>query len=540
MNPQQRPDTSVAFRFPAETSIYFFLLILSALFVSVNISQNIERSIQVMMEPDETDQGKPLLPEILGEQSASQLLLSYSRPLAVPAITVVLLFSATALLFFAYPLFILRKVRQPSIVSKTLATTKDYVSDIAADFGAKVVVVLNSTLLSANARAFGTGLKNYIKLDAGLAMIKIKAGDVFRAIVGHEIGHVINKDIPKTYIAVVIWYSVAGLFVIPLFITLGIVFLQGIFEKALPDGLDASEIRRILTVNIPFLIKPLLQLLLLLTLIIFFRNRVLRSREFYADLRSADMGNRDGLLKILNSDRTEKPGFIRRLLTFHPSSDERAKVVVNPLLLFRTDHLASFFTGVLSAVIINASFFPLMNLTLLLSLLIFPDKDSSGSIGDMLRFFLAVVIPLSVVMILALAFASLIAFSIGLQSMKQAYAAMLSGTITGKMKADALVIPLIFTFGAEAGFLLQPFYNLSPSTPVQFLIAGLTDVMVIASLSLVIAYSGYAGRALATADISMPAFGRKVRTTLALETLALSFVWLMTVAVRIYMTVQNK
>ena len=252
------------------------------------------------------------------------------------------------------------------------------------------------------------------------------------------------------------------------------------------------------------------------------------------------MGNRDGLLKILNSDRTEKPGFIRRLLTFHPSSDERAKVVVNPLLLFRTDHLASFFTGVLSAVIINASFFPLMNLTLLLSLLIFPDKDSSGSIGDMLRFFLAVVIPLSVVMILALAFASLIAFSIGLHSMKQAYAAMLSGTITGKMKADALVIPLIFTFGAETGFLLQPFYNLSPSTPVQFLIAGLTDVMLIASLSLVIAYSGYAGRALATADISMPAFGRKVRTTLALETLALSFVWLMTVAVRIYMTVQNK
>ncbi len=537
MNSQQLPDASIAFRFPAETSIYFFLLILSALFVSVNISQNIERSIQVMMEPDKTDEGKPLLPDILGEQSASQLLLSYTKPLVVPAITVGLLFSATALLFFAYPLLILRKVKQPAVVSQTLASTKEYVSDIAVDFGAKVVVVFNSTLLSANARAFGTGLKNYIKLDAGLALLKLKANDVFRAIVGHELGHVINKDIPKTYIAVVIWYSVAGLFVIPLFIILAIVFLQGIFEKALPDGLDVSEIRKILTVNLPLLVKPLLQLLLLLMLIIFFRNRVLRSREIYADLRSADLGNRDGLLKLLNSDRSEKPGFMKRLLTFHPSSDERAKVVVNPLSLFRTDHLASFFTGVLSAVIINASFFPLMNLTLLLSLLIFPEKDSSGSIGDMLRFFMAVLLPLSLVMIIALAFASLIAFSIGLQSMKQAYAAMLSGAIAGKRKADALVIPLIFTVGAEAGFLLQPFYNLSPSTPFQFLIAALTDVMLIASLSLVIAYSGYAGRSLATADLSMPAFGRKVKTTLALETLAVSFVWLMTVAVRIYMKV---
>lgn len=538
MNSQPGPDASVAFRFPAETSIYFFLLILSALFVSVNISQNIERSIQVISEPGETETGKPLLPDILGEQSSAQLILAYAKPLVVPAVTAVLLLLTTSALYFAYPVLILRKVKQPAVVSGTLAATKDYVSDVASAFGARVDVVLNSTLLSANARAFGTGIKNYIKLDAGLALLKLKANDVFRAIIGHELGHVINKDIPKTYIAVVIWYSVAVLFVIPLFIVLGFVFIQGIMDKALPDGLDGTEIRKILTVNVPFLIKPLLQIILLLILIIFFRNRVLRSREFYADLRSAEMGNRDGLLKILKSEKPERHGFFRKLLAYHPSSAGRAKVVEDPLQLFRSDRIASFFTGVLSAVIVNASFFPLMNLALLLSLVIFPEKDTTGSAGDVLRFFIAAAIPFLLVLTIALVFSSLIALSIGLQSMKQSYASVFSGTYAGRQGADIILIPVIFTAGAEAGFLLQPFYDLSPATPLQFLIAALTDLMLIASLSFVIAYSGFAGRSLASANPPLPAFRRKVRFVLALETVAMTFIWLAAVAARIYMTAQ--
>ena len=538
---QSKPPITAAtiFFFPSETNSSFILLFIAALFVSINIGQNIERSITVMFEnPGETvklfPDSEKENPGIDSSGNSNASAWTYVKTLIFPIATTLMLFFTSILIFLNYPQKLIRRLKVLRNDSEKTKEFREYAAYVSSSVLKRSPDILITDLISgAHAQAFGTGFRNFLRLDGGLRLLRNKSKRLFDAILFHELGHFINKDIAKTYFSVSIWYSAISLFALPLVLLLIIVFFQGVIQKLLTGGIDFDEIQTIASVNLPNLLKAIGQMILLFGTIVFFRNSVLRSREFYADLRSVTFGYANELSGILSKAPAEKISLWKRINTFHPSSALRLSVIKDPAKLFTISKEMSFFSGVLQSFVVNGLIFPLINIALLISILSMPDIDSGVNSMTKYSVFISMILPFLLFILASPLPAIAISGSIGLQSLKASYAGSISQAGSAISAKEYLMIPAIFILGNEVGYLLQPISNLSPKNFEQAIIIAFLQFIVFISIVLTMVISQYAGKGLSLRDPSEKSFKARIYRYLVFETLMLAVIMFIAISLRI-------
>jgi hypothetical protein len=159
-------------------------------------------------------------------------------------------------------------------------------------------------------------------LTGGLVTTFYTDREAFRAVVLHELAHLRNGDVDKTYFTMALWYAFLAIAVLPLLPTLH------------DEG--ASTIWQVSW-----------RLAALVMLVYLSRNAVLRAREVYADVRTSLAPNgAPGLVRAVG--KLESRGGRRRiaLLRVHPDPRERLAALADSDRLFRPGVWEAFGAGV--------------------------------------------------------------------------------------------------------------------------------------------------------------------------------------------------
>lgn len=173
---------------------------------------------------------------------------------------------------------------------------------------------------------FGHGDRTYVLLS-GLFVSKFfrQDNEAFHAIIFHELAHVRNGDVDKTYLVLSFWQAFLITAILP-------GALSGFWHLAHSRWLEAGSG----FVNITFwAIAVLLSGL-----------AVLRVREHYADVRASTWTGIPGLERAIASLSADVGNRWRRCFSFHPSARERRDVVNDPSLLLRFRYSHAFGIGV--------------------------------------------------------------------------------------------------------------------------------------------------------------------------------------------------
>ena len=216
--------------------------------------------------------------------------------------------------------------------------------------------------------AFGRFGRYYIRLDAGLIVLRGRDPAGFRSVVRHELAHLLNRDVDQTYLTVALWRA----FVLIVLVPLAAVFLTPALVRN-PLHLQGLPVA---PGTLPLLGDLWLPVLLLTASVYLLRNAVLRSRELYADLRAAEPGAGRDLIRILQPSaprrRSRVSSIPRGLLGTHPATEVRRAAVADPGPLFQLGFWETAAAGVVIALSYGLS-------TLILDLSAVPLGDALGA-----------------------------------------------------------------------------------------------------------------------------------------------------------------
>lgn len=172
-----------------------------------------------------------------------------------------------------------------------------------------------------NGLAFGRFGRYYVRLDAGLVLLRGTDPQAFRAIVRHELAHLSNRDVNQTYLAVALW--------------------RGFLTTVLVSGLMALADPRLTGDPLSFgTAKSFgLPILAVTALVYAVRGAVLRSRELHADARAAALDPDTALTRVLSDAGASRGGVLgwAAVLTGrHPTPAARRAAIADPARLLRT------------------------------------------------------------------------------------------------------------------------------------------------------------------------------------------------------------
>jgi Zn-dependent protease with chaperone function len=180
------------------------------------------------------------------------------------------------------------------------------------------------------ALAFGRFRQYYVALSGGLVTQFYTDQPAFRAVLLHELAHLHNADVNKTYFAVALWRAFVVVALIPF---AGYLVVQAPFPT-------------ILMFNLVF------RVLVLAVLVYLTRNAVLRAREVYADVRASTWDGVSGALSRVLAALPHARGHWQALARVHPSPDERCRVLNDTGELFLLSFWEAFGVGIATGVAI--------------------------------------------------------------------------------------------------------------------------------------------------------------------------------------------
>ena len=227
--------------------------------------------------------------------------------------------------------------------------------------------LLRALNASPSGLAFGHLGRYYVVLNGGLIPLFYQDLERFKAIALHELAHLRNKDVDKTYFSLAIGIAFLLVTLIPLFIG-NLVSLISNFKG-----------------NFSFILWQTFSLALYLPLIYIALASILRSREVYADARVLLLDEskhplRDELHSLSSSPRQ----FPARFLGLHPNPTWRLHAFDDPDLLFGLSLGDAFLAGIIST-------FALRDLNLFLGTLL-PARYESFSLYAASLFFIPFVV----------------------------------------------------------------------------------------------------------------------------------------------------
>jgi Zn-dependent protease with chaperone function len=200
--------------------------------------------------------------------------------------------------------------------------------------------------------AFTFGIKNHVSISISGGLIKKfrKNIDGFKSIFLHEIGHITNRDVEKTYLADSTWKSLFLTLSIPFgILLLYIVYLiLTIFSLALSSGIGMDYIISEMDIGKSLLIFGVYALYFLIFggIIYLLRKQIIRLREFYADAKVLEWEESpDRIVKTLEESGGKQYSEFEILTKFHPNINERIQVLKNNLSLFVPSLWVAFAVG---------------------------------------------------------------------------------------------------------------------------------------------------------------------------------------------------
>jgi len=184
--------------------------------------------------------------------------------------------------------------------------------------------------------SFGTGKKMYIAIGTGLLVTD--DSEAFKTVFLHELGHIENKDVEKTSVAISTISSLKVFLpaVLLIFILSDIYIKTGVLYYGNLSGHSMSFLFPKMQFGLFFSWVGAvgLSFVILGSIVYMLRNQIVRVREFYADARAVEWQRSSSPLeKTLIKFKTLDSKF-ESLRRFHPSCEERIKVTLDNSKLF--------------------------------------------------------------------------------------------------------------------------------------------------------------------------------------------------------------
>lgn len=317
------------FALPPETNGRFRLLVIAALIVIFITGQALALG-PLQLEPASGSET-----EFMGAVELQQLLQDYV-PFTMALLCLALGPGLVALLVsqIVYRRHAQRLQRRLSL--EPLPTGKDTrfdqeMAQLTAALGLKrsPQIYIPKSSKGTEGQAFGLPPNYAMLLGGRMRLLLRKRPERFRAIVLHEMAHIVNGDIRRTYFTQALWLLTTFLILIPFMaFWVGASTLDVLRNLATLDvGLFMVELSLLVGVAFKF---ALLVLIFSLT-----RSSILRIREEYADWRAALHGGEQGLRQIL--EQTPKPRVLSILAApwrLHPRAESRLKTLSTEQRLF--------------------------------------------------------------------------------------------------------------------------------------------------------------------------------------------------------------
>jgi hypothetical protein len=254
---------------------------------------------------------------------------------------VILVFALAGLLYWIYPFWQRRSSRFNVLSDGVLPEIYLYLSELCQETGLSKRPTFLVNLLSQSDYGQTIGhFNNYsLILNGNLLMDYYWNRPVFRSVVFHEVAHIKNSDIDKTYftISAGVAFVIAALF--PLFVAL-------LITKE-PGSVVLHVLWRVLLLSI-FLYTT--------------GAAVLRNRELYADARAALWDGPEGALssKFEQSGTNPARASWKKLFELHPSHFERYQAIHEPYRVLKISSWELFCAGVAVAIAFHGIYFPLL------------------------------------------------------------------------------------------------------------------------------------------------------------------------------------
>ncbi len=189
--------------------------------------------------------------------------------------------------------------------------------------------------------AFGHLRRKFVALSGGLVSLFYLDRAAFRAIVLHELAHLRNGDVDKTYFSLAIWPAFVLTALLPFIVV------------QLVEGPTRADL--------PFFAQIGWRIAVLALLIVLLRNAILRARELYADVRASVWDGPDGALRNVLAERSTSTARdaargLQTLFQKHPPGARRIASVEDTRGLFATSAGDAFATGLAAALAFTSVF----------------------------------------------------------------------------------------------------------------------------------------------------------------------------------------
>lgn len=253
---------------------------------------------------------------------------------------VALLLGVAAVLYWVYPAWRIRRRRLEPLPAEDAPEAIAYLGQLCDEAGLvrRPSFLVDPLNRSTTGLAFGHLGRYYVALAGGLIAQFYRDRPAFRAVVLHELAHLRNADIDKTYFSVTTWYAFLFVALLPYAFTL-------------------------LNTSIGYVIDLGWRLFALGTVIYLTRSALLRAREVYADVRASVWDGPGGSLGRMLERLPGPLSRWRALLQSHPAPAERRSTLQDTRPLFELGFWEAVGTG-LAAMLAFSGIDPLLaNLT---------------------------------------------------------------------------------------------------------------------------------------------------------------------------------
>jgi len=328
------------FAFPSDTDLRFLLLIITVLGTSLFIYnwiclqthiQELLASVScVLRHQQESKQAFSAL-DVKALQTADnagrQCMIPYDRIQTAYMIGGVVLVGAVAVvIYWLFPLWNLWRGKLVPLNAEDAPELTVYLAELCreAQLARLPSFVCNPFNQAITGLAFGCIGRYYVALSGGLVTLFFTDRVSFRAIVLHELAHLRNADVNKTYFALASWWAFVIVAFVPFVVISAIGFVAAISARRFGEDLY-------------LLLDEAWRVLVMSALVFLVLAATLRAREFYADVRAAIWENSaEPLLRVLARLETPKKRW-QRVTHVHPDPRERGRTLNETDRLFRMD-----------------------------------------------------------------------------------------------------------------------------------------------------------------------------------------------------------